>query len=226
MLTGNGYRYKFVPIVRPLKIMWQYYPVWVKWTVLTLIVGPVGYYLVTQFITGATINLSLTNLSYILLGTSIIGVVGLFTGAWRAIAEQRTEIIINRPKPASKVLPLVLPDTVNIGNFTDKILSVDIQAKVVVGEVAKPETDTFLQRVSYGEPFCSNCSRPLQTNNSGAWSHDDIDAYSCDKCKEKWTGDGYDVLVEIKGEVRRNYDQYYQVYQEKIESLIKKKKYK
>jgi len=129
-----------------------------------------------------------------------------------AYHREMTLLAYNNKKP----LP---SDRVSIGTFQDRLLAVDIMAKVILEEKARPGVEVFLKRITLGRPYCPNCSRTLDTTHAG-WHADGVQiGYSCTQCKTERRGDQDAVHKDVEGEVRRNYDCFWQAYQNEIAKM-------
>ena len=117
---------------------------------------------------------------------------------------------------------LQLPsDSVVIGTLEMDTLATDIRAKIILNDNIKPDIDIFLDRIQRISPYCPKCNRPLETKRA-SWMADGVQiGYLCKNCKTEYEGTYSDVFSEVLGEVRRNYDKYWNVYQDKIQKLTK-----
>ncbi len=122
-----------------------------------------------------------------------------------------------------KILPY--EETV-IGTYQTNDLSVDIRAKIILRESTQPNVEIFLDRIKIGRPYCPNCFRPLDYWNA-TWMADGIQmGYKCSVCRTEREGDRHKVLDDAKGEIRKNYSNFWSQYKHEIDSLTKGKPHK
>ncbi len=123
-------------------------------------------------------------------------------------------------KDRRKILPY---SEVAIGTYQTNNLTVDIRAKIVLGESAQPNVEIFLDRIEIGKPYCPKCSRPLDYWNASFMADGIQIGYKCNVCKTECEGDRYEVLDDVKGNVRQNYSQYWSQYKREIDLLTRGK---
>jgi len=117
---------------------------------------------------------------------------------------------------AKKKLPV---SKITIGTYKERSLAVDILAVVILEEKSKPGVEMFLKRIELGEPYCPNCLRPLDAIRA-SWMADGVQiGYRCSKCNTKREGTELDLYKDVEGEVRRNFETYWQTYTEAIHRL-------
>jgi hypothetical protein len=128
----------------------------------------------------------------------------------------QAQIASQNPQDTRRELPV---SEVGIGTFKDSLLAIDILAKVVLGERSKPSIEVFLKRIVLGEPYCPNCSRTLDTTHA-SWRADGVQiGYACSNCKREREGKKLDLYKDVQGQVRRNFDAYWQTYTEAVDRL-------
>jgi len=117
---------------------------------------------------------------------------------------------------AKKKLPV---SEITIGTYKESLLAVDILAAVILEEKSKPGVEVFLKRIVLKEPYCPNCSRTLDTTHA-SWMADGVQTgYRCSKCNTERKGTELDLYKDVDGEVRRNFETYWQTYTEAIHRL-------
>jgi hypothetical protein len=106
-----------------------------------------------------------------------------------------------------------------IGTLKRGVLAVDVRAEVFLEEKIRPPIGIFADRVSLDDPYCPKCSRPLAPLHA-SWMADGVQiGYQCRSCLTEIRGTRSDVLSEARGEIRRNYEKYWQNYQNAIQEL-------
>jgi hypothetical protein len=80
-----------------------------------------------------------------------------------------------------------------------------------------------LERIQLGKPYCPECSRPLDILHGDFVVDFAQMGYKCKNCNTEYEGNDRELLKDIKGEVRKNYDNYWDVY---CKELDKNKKHK
>jgi hypothetical protein len=119
------------------------------------------------------------------------------------------------PDPRKK-LPV---SEVSIGTFKDRVLAIDILAKVILQEKTKPSIEVFLKRIVLERPYCPNCQRTLDTTRA-SWMADGVQTgYKCSNCQTERRGVMSDIYKDVQGEIRRNFDSYWQPYSRLINEL-------
>jgi hypothetical protein len=120
------------------------------------------------------------------------------------------------PQDTRKKLPV---SEVTIGTFKDPLLAIDILAEVILEERSKPGIEVFLERIVLREPYCPHCSRTLDTTHA-SWVADGVQTgYRCSDCKTDREGTVLNLYKDVQGEVRRNFETYWQTYTEAIHRL-------
>jgi len=123
--------------------------------------------------------------------------------------------------------PTKLPDPrrklpvseVSIGTFKDTVLAIDILAKIILEERIKPSVEVFLKRIILERPYCPKCQRTLDTTHA-SWMADGVQiGYKCSNCQTERKGTMSDIYRDVQGEVRRNFDSYWQAYSHLINEL-------
>ena len=116
--------------------------------------------------------------------------------------------------------------SVDIGKFKQGILVVDIQARIILEEKKQPSAGIFLDRIHLGEAYCSQCLRTLNTLHAH-WMADGIQkGYKCQNCEEEIEVYREDIVKDVKGKVRRDYQQYWDKYRKNIEDITGGKPHK
>lgn len=145
----------------------------------------------------------------------ILIVVGFF---WAAIVSVSKLLKMNgqRTKPEIHTKIFLQQDKVPIGRYRNDIYSVDIFARIFLDIKTKVDVSLFTERISIGKPFCNICTKTL---TSTFFLDIESDGYRCTKCKSRLNEDNYSVLGCVTGEIRTNYDKYWQKYKEEINKL-------
>lgn len=193
-----------------------------RWLIVTVFIAPVLVYVVVQFSTNKPIELFPANLIYLLILILLLLNASYIVGSFRSVRELLA--MKNSIKNSSNDSPTnkkKLPySEITIGNYKTQDISADIRAKIILGELDQPSADIFLDRIKKGDPFCPKCSRPMDYWEA-SWMADFAQiGYQCFNCDIKHKGDYEDLLNDIKGEVRRDYEKYWEIYQREIEKLI------
>lgn len=124
------------------------------------------------------------------------------------------------PQNARKKLPV---SEITIGTYKESLLAIDILAEVILEEKSKPGIEVFLERIVLRQPYCPNCSRTLDTTHA-SWKADGVQTgYRCSKCNTERKGTVSDLYKDVQGEVRRNFEMYWQTYTEAIHRLTGRK---
>lgn len=112
-------------------------------------------------------------------------------------------------------------EEVVIGTFTKDKLSVDIRAKIFLREKTQPPVEIFLDRISIKDPYCANveCQKPLNIVNAD-WLPI---GYKCISCQTEMRIERWDIIGEIKGEIRQKYSDYWCRYCKAIYKLTRGK---
>jgi hypothetical protein len=144
----------------------------------------------------------------------------------KTITELQTQIASSHQKLSEKqVVPLIdskktLPDRyISVGTFKTKELEVDIRAEIILEEQIKPDIENFLERIGTGNPYCPNCSRPLDEWKLDWMANFAQIGYKCPPCNTQREGDALDLLNDVYGLIRSNYAYYWNIYSEKIHQL-------
>jgi len=120
------------------------------------------------------------------------------------------------PQNVRKKLPV---SEITIGTYKEPSLAIDILAEVILEEKSKPDIEVFLKRIVLREPYCPNCLRTLDTTHA-SWMADGVQTgYKCSKCNNEREGTVLDLYKDVHGEVRRNFETYWQTYTEAIHRL-------
>ncbi len=211
-------------MVAALKHIIRNIPKIFRWLIGSIFIAPILIYVVVQYATNKPIELSQTNLLYLSLIILITVITSIIIGSMRSI-----KIMLNGKKTiddnsqiVNKSNKIILPySEITIGSYTTKDLCADIRAKIILDESNKPSIDIFLDRIRKGDPFCPNCLRPMDYLRA-SWMADGVQiGYQCKNCGIQHKGDFEDVLNDIKGEVRRNYENYWNTYKTEFDKLIK-----
>lgn len=209
-----------------LKYIFGNVPKLFRWLIGTIFIAPILIYVVVQFSINKPIELFPTNLIYLFLSILFFVITSYFVGAFISVGKLLNEKnlieknTVANPKTSKKMLPY---SDITIGNYKTQDISVDIRAKIILGELNKPSVDIFLDRVKKGDPFCPQCSRPMDYWKLSWMANFAQIGYQCLNCKIQHKGDYEDVFNDIKGEVRKNYDSYWLIYMNEIDKLIKGK---
>lgn len=189
-------------------------PKLIKGLVLSGFVLPIIGYAVLQFARDRELGFSSQNLWYVFSGAVGLGIIGIFIGTWRVASRSQTQA--GTQNDNLKELP---HSRVTIGDISEGVLSVGIRARIVLLENSQPDVDSFLNRIDIGDPYCSNCSKPLDIKRA-SWMADGVQiGYKCVDCQTENDRDYFYVLKSAKREVRSNYDSYWSKYQEEINAL-------
>jgi hypothetical protein len=79
-----------------------------------------------------------------------------------------------------------------------------------------PPLQTFLDRLSFHEPYCPRCSLPLEPFSREGTQAGACIGYQCRPCGTQIFWKPADVLRQIKREVRRHYPDYWRTYQDAL----------
>ena len=110
---------------------------------------------------------------------------------------------------------------VSIGTFQDELLAVGILAKIVLMESSKPGVEVFLNRIRLGDPYCPRCKRSMDKTylDPRVPFGPTVTGFACRNCSTAREGDIHDLYQDAEGEVRREYDRYWDGYIEVIRDL-------
>lgn len=140
----------------------------------------------------------------------------------KTITELQTQINkFNQKSSEKQVIPLIdskkkLPvHAISVGIFKTKELEVEIMAKIILEEQIKPDIENFLNRIDTGNPYCPNCLRPLVEWKSGMMTI----GYKCPSCNTQREGNTLDLLNDVYGKIRSNYNYFWDIYSKKIHQL-------
>ena len=112
---------------------------------------------------------------------------------------------------------------VKIGEYSRENLKVDILAKINLDNKVRPEIPLFLERVIVGDPYCSHCSRNLDSLHA-IWMADGVQiGYKCTDCQTEIKRDRNELVDDAKAEVRKNFDQMWVLYCNEIKRITKGK---
>jgi len=107
-----------------------------------------------------------------------------------------------------------------IGTYVIKDLAnVSIKANILLIEQTKPNVDIFVQRISISEPYCKKCEEPMVPLVVEVMLTGKQIGYQCEKHNIKIKKIKADILNEVIGEVRRNYNRYWEKYKDEISAL-------
>ncbi len=211
--------------MKSIKFIVSNIPKLFRWLILTGFIGPILVHVVTQFLMNQSINFSINNIIILSSIIIFISLSGFIIGAIRSVTILRaknnrspnsTENISTDDKEKLKVLPY---SYVKIGEYSTDNLSADILAKIILGENTKPDISLFLERINIDRPYCPRCSRPLDYWNASWMADGGQIGYKCLKCDTQREGDKYSVLNDAKAEVRKDFDNYWEIYENKIFQL-------
>ncbi len=107
------------------------------------------------------------------------------------------------------------PDHVVIGTLRTTRLAVEIRAQVARDQT-QPPIQTFLDRLSFCDPYCPRCSLPLDPLYADISREGVLIGYQCRPCDTQIRWKPADVLKQVKREVRRHYVDYWRTYQDAI----------
>jgi len=190
----------------------------IRWIIASLIVTPIIGYILLQLITNKPIEISVEKIIYVIIIIISLSIIGYLVGSFRAVSY----LLLNKPSIKSEIKPIkkILPyNEIVIGTYKTEILCSDIRAKIFLNESLKPNVDVFLERIHEGDPFCSQCSRPLDDWNASYMADFAQIGYKCKTCNTQIEGDWKALRNIIKGEVRKNYDKYWLGYKTQIDEL-------
>jgi len=103
-----------------------------------------------------------------------------------------------------------------IGTYEQDGIAADLRAKIVLAEAVPPDPDIFFDRIRLGRPFCSGCSRPLDT--IVRFMAGQV-GYECRGCGVESSKDYRDLKNDALGTVRRDYLASWSRYQDEIRHL-------
>ena len=113
-----------------------------------------------------------------------------------------------------------------IGTHSVERLNVAIFAKIFLLETVRPPVDEFLARLRLGDPYCCECSRPLDLWRA-SWMANGIQiGYKCPNCGSEIKKDWPALSKEVSATVRKAYDSYWSNYQKEIMALTQSKPHK
>ena len=123
--------------------------------------------------------------------------------------------------------PTKLPDPrrklpvseVSIGIFKDSVLAIDILATVILEETAKPSPEVFLERITLKRPYCLKCKRTLDETHADWIAYGVQTGYKCTNCDTERDGIMSDIYRDVEGEIRRNFETYWQIYSRLLHEL-------
>ena len=120
-------------------------------------------------------------------------------------------------------------DNVIIGIYKTKKLWTDIRATIVLENITPKDEGIFLDRVFIIDPYCPKCKAILNKDRvrSAALGRPVI-GFRCYNCNREYGITDEELINNVKGYVRKNYNKLIIVYQEKINELTRgePKKYK
>jgi hypothetical protein len=208
--------------MKVIKYIFKKIPKFIKWILIVIIIVPILGYIVLQFAIGNPIIFSHQNLFYIIVLSLLVILVGFIVGSIRSI-----KFLLDYHNIETKNNLIELPfDYVSIGTYTTEFYCADIRARIVLNESTYPKVDIFLDRIPLISPYCPKCQRPLEEIRT-VLGVDQI-GYRCKSCDFDFKTTEFNILDDIKGEVRRNYTKYLAKYKNEIIALTKgePKKYK
>lgn len=195
--------------------MYEAVPIWLRWVIATGCVGPFIGHIVVQFVLGHALDVSWPNVR--ILGGIILGllVIGFVIGSLRALSKSQDE---QNEKKEKKILP---SRYISIGTFNDSRFLTDLKAGIFLEENIQPGADIFLSRISYGKPYCPKCSVTADTKHA-SWMADGVPiGYKCNKCGRENDKAPDELLREIHGFVRINFDELWDRYSKGIKQLTR-----
>jgi len=144
----------------------------------------------------------------------------VFVDAWREVKREK-----KKPKGVSLKIPRIeveqsKSDYVTVGVHEHGYLRSAIRAKAIRGERGQPDIEVFLERVSYGVPYCSDCARKLYPARASRMADGVQYGYRCNSCHadegEEIERTPQDLLIDIKAKVRIDYDSFWKTYKEEV----------
>lgn len=210
-------------MLESLKHIFSNIPKFIRSIILAGFISPIIGYVIVQITTDNPINISLSNIGYLLIIIVSFTVIGFIIGSIISI----TQLRYNRLAPKCSIKKLS-DDKVAIGEYITEGLSVGILAEIVLDENSKPSIDSFLIRIKIGEPYCLSCSNPFELLRA-SWQLEGIQiGYKCTNCDYEIHKDYNDLQREVKGKVRKNFDEYWNIYIEEIDKMTggKRSQYK
>lgn len=144
----------------------------------------------------------------------------------KTITELQTQIDkFNQKSSEKQVVPLIDSKKtfpyryISVGTFKTNELEVDIQAKAILEEQIKPDIENFLNRIDTGNPYCPKCSHPLDEWKLGWMANFAQIGYKCPSCNTQREVNTCDLLNDVYGKIRSNYDYFWDIYSKKIHQL-------
>jgi uncharacterized protein YneF (UPF0154 family) len=193
-------------------------PKTIRWIIVSIIITPILGYIIIQIAAEKHIEFSTEIIIYVIMLVFLSLIAGYSIGAYRAVSK----LLSSKPsiKAENKsTKPKVPHKEITIGTYRKIFLSSDIRAEILITEKIKPSVDDFLDRIREGDPFCSQCSRPLDILNANYLANFAQIGYKCTNCETQIKGNWEDLRKGIKGEVRKNYDSYWQEYKKQIQEF-------
>lgn len=105
-----------------------------------------------------------------------------------------------------------------IGPYQTNNLSVNIRVKIILS--TQPNVEIFLDRIEICRPYCPKCYRPLDYWDADFIENDMHIGYNCNQCKTEYEGDMNKLLDDVKGEIRKKYQEYWSQYNREIRKCI------
>lgn len=196
---------------KSIRLVYDAIPIWLRWVIASGCLGPVIGYVVVQFISGHTPDVSWPNVG--MLGGIVFAliVIGFAIGSLRALSKLQKE---QNSRKEKKILP---SRYISIGTFNDTGFSSDLQAEIVLEENLQPSADIFLSRITHGNPYCSKCFITADTVRA-SWTVGPI-GYKCNKCGQNSDKAPEEFLRELQGFVRMNFNELWECYSKGVEKI-------
>ena len=205
-----------------LKLVWFRVPKKIAYGIATFILVYVGNLWLDFAVRNLPIKPLLNLLPALLVSTLIFiayFLIAFFYFSLMTIADLRSSSIPTASAPEDDKRRVPTKSRVSIGTLTKPDLSVDILAEVNFEDQSQPDIQIFLECISLGDPYCPECSRPLNKIH-GDWMINGIQVgYACPKCGSEIDLNYSDLKKDVKAEVRRNFDNYWPGHVERVKAL-------
>jgi hypothetical protein len=202
-------------------------PGFFKWLIPGVLIAPILVILVTHFVQNKTINFSCQNvlkIIFITIGCCIIAFIWAMLLTIIQLKNHSKNPGGNIRKSTTANGKIILPyRSIAIGEYHKENLCVDILANIHLIKEVKPTSSQFLKRITNDSPYCPNCKKNLNILR-GSWMIDGVQiGYKCNDCNTEIKICRKDLISEVKAEVRKNYDLYWENYNDEIKRITKGK---
>jgi hypothetical protein len=216
---------KFIKQVNTIvPIIFNDFPKSIRWMLGAITAAVTGYF-IFLILSGAPFKIKMDQLFELLLVMTALLITGFLVGTFRAINQLKTRgttansdmtAAENKIDVNKKILPY---SKIELGNYESETIAVGILADILLEESIKPGTELFLNRVDAGEPYCPKCKNPMESWNAGPKAGFVQIGYKCINCRTKHGRNRDELIKDISGEIRRNYDNYWNRYVHQINKI-------